>query len=74
MTLTQKDLDEIENLIAEKLDEKLAILPTKEEFYKKMDEAMGELKAIREENAVNSHRLSKLEDIHPNYTHSSRNQ
>jgi len=42
----------------EKLDEKLSHLPTKDEFYEKMDEVMGELKTVREEQAVQSHQLS----------------
>lgn len=42
--LTQKDLDEIEQLIREEIK----YLPTKDEFYGKMDEVMVELKAIRE--------------------------
>lgn len=33
-------------------------LPTKDEFYGKMDEVMGELKTIREEQAVQSQHLS----------------
>ena len=33
-------------------------LPSKDEFYGKMDKVMGELKAIREEQAVQSHQLS----------------
>lgn len=37
-------------------------LPTKDAFYGKMDEAMGELKAIREEQAVQSQHLSDHED------------
>ena len=37
-------------------------LPTKDEFYGKMDEVMGELKAIREEHAVQSHQFSNHED------------
>lgn len=46
--LTQKDLNEIERLIEEKLDEKIKFLPTKDEFFGRMDKAMKELKAIRE--------------------------
>ena len=38
MALTQKDFDQIEKVLDEKLDEKLKILPTKEEFFSKMDE------------------------------------
>jgi hypothetical protein len=40
----------------------LSHLPTKDEFYEKMDEAVGELKAGREEQAVLSHRVSDHED------------
>jgi len=56
--LTQRDFDEIEGLLDEKLEEKfndkLRGLPSKDEFYKKMDEVMGELKAIRKEPAAAS--------------------
>lgn len=41
--LTQKDLDEIEEIVEEKLDGKIKNLPTKDEFFSKMDEVMGEL-------------------------------
>lgn len=44
--LTQKDFDEIEEIIDKKLEEKIKFLPTKDEFYGKMDELMGELKTI----------------------------
>ena len=37
-------------------------LPTKDEFYGKMDEVMGELKAIREEAAVLGHQVSDHAD------------
>lgn len=69
-TLDSDDLKAIKDLIDvtfderldEKLDEKLSHLPTKDEFYTKMDEVMGELKTIREEQAVQSHQLSNHED------------
>ena len=80
MTLTQKDLDEIEQIIDQKLDEKLddriRNLPTKDEFFNAMDEIMGELKTIREEhtiltNQVSEHgnRIEQLETIHPKGQH-----
>lgn len=50
--LTQRDIEEIDRLITEKLDEKTKLLPTKDDFFSKMDEVMGELKAIREEHAL----------------------
>lgn len=37
-------------------------LPTKDDFYTKMDEVMGELKAIREEQTVQSQHFSDHED------------
>lgn len=62
MSLTQKDFDQIEELLDEKLDEKLKILPTKKEFFSKMDEVMGELKTVREEQTVLSHQVSNHEN------------
>ncbi len=58
MTLTQADFDEIENLMDQKLDEKLENLPSKNDFFEQMDQIMGELKAIREEQTVQAHQLS----------------
>ena len=46
--LSQKDLDEIDKIV----DKKIKYLPTKDDFYTKITEVMGELKAIREEQAV----------------------
>jgi hypothetical protein len=45
--LTAQDLDEIEKVVDEKIDEKTRNLPTKDEFFGKMDEVIGQLKAIR---------------------------
>jgi hypothetical protein len=69
-TLDNDDIKAIKTLIEvafdeqfeERLDEKLSHLPTKDEFYTKMDEVMGELKSIREEQAVQSQHLSDHED------------
>lgn len=60
--LTQKDLDEIEELIDNKLDEKIKFLPTRDEFYTKMDELMVEIKAIREEQETHSGQHSEIND------------
>lgn len=74
--LTQKDLDEIEKLIDERLDEKIKHLPNKDEFYKAMSEIMGELKKMREtyelaEPKISGHetRITSLEDLHPQGKH-----
>ena len=60
--LIQKDLDEIEELMDKKLDEKIKFLPTKKEFYQKMDELMKELRSIREEQAVITGYKDEIED------------
>ena len=64
-TLDNDDLRALKELIEVTIDEKelvsknnISHLPTKDEFYVKMDEVMGELKTIREEQVVQSHQLS----------------
>ena len=59
-TLDNDDLKAIKSLIEVTIDEviesklvtkeDISLLPTKDEFYKKMDEVVGELKTIRESN------------------------
>lgn len=68
--LTQKDLDQIEEVIDEKLDEKLKFLPSKDEFYQKMDQIVGRLDSIDKNQAAltslsqdHSDRLEKLETL-----------
>ncbi len=69
-TLENDDLKAIKGLIEitfdekldENLDEKLSHLPTKDEFYTKMDQVVGELKTIREEQSVQSQHLSGHDD------------
>lgn len=60
--LTQKDFDEIEKIIDEKLDQKIKFLPTKDDFYTKMDEVMGELQEMREDLTVVSGYKDRLEN------------
>jgi len=63
-----------------KLDEKLGKYPTKDEYYKREDQMMGELKAIREDLAVlaqhdqdQNDRLDRLDKFHtsphPHFIH-----
>lgn len=75
MSLTNKDLklikdvmkvtidEELDIKLEEKLEEKIKNLPNKEEFFAKMDELMTELKAMREEHTLLSHRV--YEDHEP---------
>lgn len=68
--LTQKDLDEIEEIVEEKIGEKTKNLPTKDEFFSRMDDVMRELDTIRSEQTIISHhvtdhepRIEKLERV-----------
>ena len=72
-TLDSDALKAIEQIIEAKVDEviekrqlvtkeDLSHLSTKDDFYGKMDEVMGELKNMREEQAVQSQHLSDHED------------
>jgi hypothetical protein len=67
--LDADDLKAIKGLIEVTIDEKelvtksdISHLPTKDEFFTKMDEVVGELKTTREEQTVQSHQLSDHED------------
>lgn len=60
--LSQKDLDEIEELIEKKFNEKFKHLPTKDEFYTRMDKLMHKLNAIGEEVTVISGYKDQIED------------
>ncbi len=62
MTLTQKDFDQIEDLTRGIVKEEIKNLPTKKEFFSKMDEVMGELETAREEQTTLSHQVSNHEN------------
>lgn len=42
----------VEEIIDEKLKEKIKLLPTKEEFFGRMDKLSGEIKAVRDEQSL----------------------
>jgi len=70
--LGDDDLEAIKGLIKVTIDEAIEeksvtkdhidLLPTKDEFFTKMDEVMGELKTIREEQTLQSQHLSDHDD------------
>ena len=70
MALTDKDLiaikqllrDEIDQALEKKLEEKLRIFPTREEFFSHMDEIVTELKAMRQELTIQGHQVRNQED------------
>ena len=76
MSLTKQDLNNIQQLMEvvfdQKIEEKglvtkkdLSHLPTKDDFYNKMDEVVDELKITREEQLAQQARLDRIES-HPN--------
>lgn len=67
--MTKDELKAIKELFNEQkgeilseVEKKLHLLPTKDEFFDKMDEVMGELKANREEQTLQSGRISEHSD------------
>ena len=87
MALSKADLRSIKTIMEITFDEKaehfvtkddLKYLPSKQEFYSKMDEVMGELKIIREGQEILvpkvynlDKRVTALEEIHPSGGHAS---
>ena len=59
MRVSVDELIESKGLVTK---EDVSHFPTKDEFYGKMDEAMGELKNNREEQTLLSHKVSNHED------------
>ncbi len=68
--------DLFDTKLEKKVKQYVGNLPTKEEFNSRMDEMMGELKAVREEQALlaqhdvdQQDQIDLLKNIHPDYTH-----
>ena len=60
--LEEKLEQKLEQKLEEKLEEKLGRFPTKEEFYKRMDELMKELQDSRDDRVILSGRVSDHEE------------
>ena len=60
--LTQKDIDEIEKIVEKSVKDNTKHLPTKDQFYLKMDELIGEIKSAREELQVHSGQHERIDD------------
>lgn len=69
-TLDKDDLLAIKNLVDasvqdrfdEIVSEKIGLLPTRDEYYTKIDEVVGEIKKVREEQPLQAARLLNHED------------
>lgn len=75
--LTQKDLDEVEKVVEEKVGEKTKNLPTKDEFYeqtlkilKKLDDLEESMDIVSSRQSEHSDKLEVLEKIHSQGIHS----
>jgi hypothetical protein len=70
MVLTNSDFKGIKEFVNQAIEENETLvrkedikhLPTKDEFYDKMDEVMGELKSIRDETTAQSGINRKIND------------
>lgn len=67
--LNQADYDEIDRRISETIEEKIAHLPTKDDFFGKMDEVLGEVQAMREDFAAHLSSHHELEHNDRNTLH-----
>lgn len=52
----------LEPLLEEKLNEKVGPLPTKDEFFTKMDQVLGEVRAMRQEFEIVKSQKDRIED------------
>lgn len=62
MTLTEKDIDEIEKRLSSVFATKEEFVGYKDQILNKLDEFLGEIKDGREEQTLLSHRVSDHED------------
>lgn len=60
--LTQNDFDEIEKLVRDIVKEEIKFLPTRDEFFTKMAELMGEVKAMRESQEIHAGTHTEIND------------
>ena len=60
--LNKVDYDEIDRRIAEVVKREIAYLPSRDEFYGKMDEMIGEVKGMRAEFAAHKSAHERIDD------------
>lgn len=61
--LTQRDIEEIERIVQEIVHDEVKHLPNKEDFYSRMDELMGEVKAMRESQELHAGQHASISDF-----------
>jgi hypothetical protein len=60
--LTQADIKEIERIVEEKIEEKTKPLPTKDQFFQRMDDLSGQMKKIQETLDLHDGQHSAIHD------------
>lgn len=65
--LTQKDVEQIEKQTRKILKQEIKHLPTKDDFYNRMDELIGEVKSMREEQTLIAGKISEHTDSIENH-------
>ncbi len=60
--LTQDDLEEIKTLVKDVVKEETRLLPTKDEFFSRMDKLSGEIQKVREERTVHTGDYRRITD------------
>lgn len=60
--LTQNDIHEIEEIVDTKLDAKIKNLPTKDDFFTRMDQLSGQIQAVREEQTLHQRQHDEIDE------------
>lgn len=60
--LTQRDVEEVESIVRRVVKEEIRFIPTKDDFFNRMDQLMGEVQAMREDFAIIGSRTSEHTD------------
>jgi uncharacterized protein Veg len=61
--LTQADIEEIKIIIKEEVGNKINLLPTKDEYFERMDSLAGQMKTIQETLDLHSGQHEEIHDI-----------
>lgn len=54
--------EEVEKIVEEKLDAKIRFIPTKDEFFTRMDKLSGEIQKVRDEQVMHADHHSQIDD------------
>lgn len=61
--LTQNDIKEIERIVEEKINDKVKPLPTKDQFFQRMDDLVGRMKKLQESLDLHDGQHQELDEF-----------